>query len=59
VALGDATRELDGVLASVMELELYRSVGGTQPYGLPGWLLDVLVTSWDACRGEVTAPYSE
>jgi hypothetical protein len=52
-------RELDGVFASVMDLELYRSVGGTQLYGLPGWLLDMLVTSWDACRGEVTAPYSE
>jgi hypothetical protein len=59
VALGDPTRELDDVLASVMELELYRSVEGTQLCGLPGWLLDMLVTSWDACRGEVTAPYSE
>jgi hypothetical protein len=42
-----------------MELGLYRSVGGTQPYGLPGWLLDALVISWEACSGEVTAPYSE
>jgi len=58
-ASGDATRELDGVLAGVMELGLYRSVGGTQPYGLPGWLLDALVISGEHCRGEVTAPYSE
>jgi hypothetical protein len=27
---GDATRELEGVFAGVVELELYRSVGGTQ-----------------------------
>jgi hypothetical protein len=39
-----------------MELGLYRSVGGTQLYGLPGWLLDALVISWEACSGEVTAP---
>jgi hypothetical protein len=39
-----------------MELGLYRSVGGTQLYGLPGWLLDALVISCEACRGEVTAP---
>lgn len=56
---GDATRELDGVLAGVMELGLYRSVGGTQLYGLPGWLVDVLVPSAELCRGEVTAPKSE
>ncbi len=35
-ATGEATRELDGVLAGVVELELYRSVGGTQLKGLPG-----------------------
>jgi hypothetical protein len=27
---GDATRELEGVLAGVVELELYKRVGGTQ-----------------------------
>lgn len=35
-ATGEATRELDGVLAGVVEFELYRSVGGTQLKGLPG-----------------------
>lgn len=51
---GDATCELDGVLAGVIELGLYRSVVGTQLYGLAGWLLDALVISWEPCRGEVT-----
>jgi hypothetical protein len=53
---GDATRELDGVLAGVMEQGLYRRVGGTQLYGLPGWLVDALVPSAELCSGEVTAP---
>jgi hypothetical protein len=45
-------RELDGV----KELGLYRSVGEIQEYGLSGWLLDPPVISWEACRGEATAP---
>ena len=49
---GDATRELEGVFAGVVELELYRSVGGTQLKGLPGWLLEPLVASCEACSGE-------
>ncbi len=44
------TRGLDSVLAGVMELGLYRGVGGTQLYGPPGWLFDALVTSWEASR---------
>lgn len=47
---------MDGVLAGVMELGLYRSVGGTQLNGLPGWLLDALVPSAEDCKGEVRAP---
>jgi hypothetical protein len=39
-------------LAGVVELELYRRVGGTQLYGLPGWLFGPLVTSWEAWSGE-------
>jgi hypothetical protein len=39
-----------------MELGLYRSVGGTQLYGLPGWLFDALAASWEAWSGEATVP---
>ena len=52
----DMTCELDGVLAGVMELGLQRRVGRTQLYELPGWLLNVLVISWKACRGKVMEP---
>lgn len=51
--------ELDGLLAGVMEvmeLGLHRNVGRTQLYEVPGWLLNVLVISWEACRDGVTAP---
>jgi hypothetical protein len=58
-AKGDATRELDGMLAGVMEFGLYNCVGEIQQYGLAGWLLDALVISWEACRGEATALQSE
>ena len=55
----DAKREVGGMFAGVMDLGLYRSVGGTQSYGLPDWLLDAPVVSWEACRGEAMAPCSE
>ena len=42
--MGDATQELEGVLAGVVE-STYRRVGGTQLKGLPGWLLNGPVTS--------------
>ena len=41
----DAKREVGNMLAGVTEFGLYRSVGGTQPYGLPDWLLDAPVVS--------------
>lgn len=41
----DATCERDGLLAGVMELWLYGSLGRTQLYEVLGWLLDVMVIS--------------
>jgi hypothetical protein len=46
-------REVDGLLAGVKELGLYRSVG-TQPYEPPGWLPDASVISRGPDTGEVT-----
>jgi hypothetical protein len=49
---GDGMGEVKGVSTGVLKRGLYRSVGGRQPCGVCGWVLDRLVICWEPYRGE-------